>query len=85
MCVGLEENFGIGMGGLKAGTAGLEFGAQFGVVVDFTVVSNSQPWPGEEHGLMAAFQVENRQAAVAEMERVRRCFPETFPIGSAMS
>src|SRR5204863_4107729 len=81
--VAVQEHFAVGMVGLKKMAASLEFRAELGVVVDLAVKNKDEIAIGGSHRLMAAFQIDDGKAAMAEEDGA--VVPESAIVRPAMS
>lgn len=82
--VGVEEGFGIAAGGV-AMAGGFEGGSEGGVVEDFAIEDNPGGSVFVGHGLVAAMEVDDGEAAVAERDAVGLTVEEAEVVGSTVA
>src|SRR5262249_7435184 len=85
LAVAVEEDLGVGMVGDESATMHLQLRAEVGVVVDFAVEDDADLAVGGPHGLRAAAEVDDGEAAVAEEDGGTFGEPVTFGVGSAVA
>src|SRR3982751_3389917 len=64
--VAVQEHFAIRVVGLEKMASGFQLRTKLGVVVDLTVKNEDEIAIGRRHGLMAAFEIDDGEAAMAE-------------------
>ena len=79
---GVQNGLGIG-GGSKVVSGLLQFGAQFGVVVNLAVEGDDRIAAGVRHGLIAAHQVSNLQTGSADRDPAATQKPPAGPAPGA--
>ena len=72
------------MVGAHAVAGGNQFRTQFGIVIDFAVEQDTNRKILVPHRLMAAGDIDDREAAEAEMKRVLGLDVEAVVVGAAM-
>ena len=85
LAVGVEQDFGVGMVGRELAAEPHEFGAEFGVVVDFAIEGDAEFSIARPHRLRAAGDVDDREAAMAEENARVFLGPMAFGVGAAVA